>query len=172
MVMMVCSLKIYKGLFEFVALAERHPQLHFEMILNAGEEEIASFFSEESIPANLKIHASQSDMHPFYQRASLVVNLTNPSLCIETFGMTLLEAMCYGIPVIAPPVGGPAEIILAGKNGYMVDVRKEKELDETINALASHPEQCEALSIQAKKTSLLFSNEILRQQVLEALLRS
>ncbi|CAN5530231.1 N/A [soil metagenome] len=171
MVLMVCSLKIYKGIYEFAALAERHPKLHFEMVLNASEVEIAAFFSEENIPSNLLLHSTQTDMHPFYQRASLVVNLTNPSLCIETFGMTLLEAMCYGIPVIAPPVGGPAEIITTGKNGFMVDVRKELELDRTIETLSCHPEQCGALSIQAKKTAMRFRNVALRQQVLDAIMR-
>lgn len=70
-------------------------------------------------------------MSVFYARASLVLNLTNPRLAIETFGLTPLEAMAAGLPVIVPPVGGIAELVQAGVNGYCIDVA-------CVDAIASH----------------------------------
>ena len=49
-------------------------------------------------------------------------------MCVETFGMTILEAMPYGIPAIVPNVGGPLELVQHGYNGYCVDVRNLEEL--------------------------------------------
>jgi len=38
----------------------------------------------------------------------------------EPFGLVVIEALACGTPVIAYPNGGPKEIILNGKNGYLV----------------------------------------------------
>jgi len=164
-VLMICSLKTYKGVHEFISLAQRHPNHRFELVLNASELEVQQFFSDEESSLNLFIYPAQRNLHPFYQRASLVVNLTNPALCIETFGLTLLEAMCYGVPVIAPPVGGPSEFVLEGVNGYTVDVRKMNELDITIENIASDQKTCLNLSAGAKLTSQKFRSSYLQEQV-------
>lgn len=42
-------------------------------------------------------------------------------MVVETFGMTILEAMAYGIPSVVPNIGGPTELIKDGYNGYCVD---------------------------------------------------
>ena len=60
---------------------------------------------------NIKILATQKDLHQHYKNAGLVLNLSRVNQCIETFGLTIIEAMAYGIPVIVPPVGGPSEIV-------------------------------------------------------------
>ena len=57
-----------------------------------------------------------------------MLNLSIPSLWIETFGMTILEAMAYGIPSIVPNVGGPTELIIDGYNGYCIDVTNVDEI--------------------------------------------
>lgn len=164
-VLMVCSLKEYKGINEFVALAARHSNLKFEMVLNASQKEIESFFRLGAIPNNLTLFSTQTDLDPFYRRASLLLNLTNPDLCIETFGMTILEAMCYGIPVIAPPVGGPAEIVSQGINGFSIDVRKEEELDATINKLFNDDQLRASLSLHARETASRFNTNDLQEEI-------
>lgn len=63
----------------------------------------------------------QAGLH-FLNFQDLMLNMSISSLWIETFGMTLLEAMAYGIPSIVPNVGGVIELIEDGYNGYCVDV--------------------------------------------------
>ncbi|MFN8154946.1 MAG: glycosyltransferase family 4 protein [Bacteroidia bacterium] len=157
MVLMVCSLKDYKGIPEFLRLAARHPQLKFEMVINATDTDIRQYFSKHTVPQNFVWHPVQRNLDTFYRRASLVVNLTNPDQCIETFGMTILEAMCYGIPVIAPPVGGPTELVQEQQNGFTIDVRDEATLDFRLQYLAENPEFMEQLSEGARKTAERFT---------------
>lgn len=38
----------------------------------------------------------------------------------ETFGLVVLESMASGVPVIARDEGGPSEIVVDGKSGYLV----------------------------------------------------
>jgi len=47
-------------------------------------------------------------------------------LCVslkEIFGMTVLEAMACGTPVIGSNIGGMKDIIQSGKNGFLIDPR-------------------------------------------------
>lgn len=169
MVLMICSLKAYKGVNEFVALSKRFPTLNFEMVLNANEKDIETHFLNVELPFNLKLFTMQSDVHSFYQRASLVLNLSNPEKCVETFGMTLLEAMCYGIPVIAPPVGGPAEIVTSEVNGFCIDVRDTKQLDRAIENFSTNIELLNKISENARITAFKFTEEKLKQKVLNTL---
>lgn len=166
-VLMVCSLKEYKGIPEFLRLAARHPSLRFEMVLNASEKDIVSYFSHQPLPSNFCWFPVQKNLDAFYRRASLVVNLTNPALCVETFGMTILEAMCYGIPVIAPPFGGPKEIVKEEKNGFIIDVRDEAALDFRLQFLADNPAFLKQLSNGAKETATRFTSGQFKSEVLQ-----
>lgn len=169
-VLMICSLKAYKGVNEYVSIAARFKHLHFELVLNANEKDIETHFLGTAIPSNLKMFTVQKNVHPFYQRASLVLNLSNPEKCVETFGMTLLEAMCYGIPVIAPPVGGPTEIVDSLVNGFCVDVRNTEMLDQTIQLFFTDNELRKDFSKNARANALKFTEHELQQNVVQGLL--
>ena len=126
-IIMIASLSKVKGLFTYVDVARKMPDYRFVLILSANKEKIENFFVE-TLPNNLTIYPSQSDIHPFLQKADLMLNLSIPSLWIETFGMTILKAMAYGIPSIVPNVGGPTELIIDGYNGYCIDVTNVDEI--------------------------------------------
>jgi len=120
-ILMLCSLKKYKGVDAFITIATNLPSYQFDLVLNATKEEIDYYFKDVILPRNITIYSRQSKVHPFYQKANLVLNLSKPTEWVETFGMTLLEAMHYGLPVIAPPIGGPTEVVQDGRNGYLID---------------------------------------------------
>ncbi|MEP7263835.1 MAG: glycosyltransferase [Bacteroidota bacterium] len=164
-VLMVSSLKEYKGVRYFVELAAKIPQLKFEMVLNANQKEIDRFFEDMHLTSNLKLFTAQKDVHPFYERASLVVNLSIPDQCKETFGMTLLEGMCYGLPVIAPPAGGPAEVVRNGINGFCIDVRNSDEMQQSILEIHNNESLRKKLSHGALATAELFEESTLQCNV-------
>lgn len=55
----------------------------------------------------------------------------------EDFGMTPVEAMASGKPVIAPNEGGYKETIISGKTGILIDNIDEHKLIETIKKIGN-----------------------------------
>ncbi len=68
----------------------------------------------------------------FYRRARVVVV---PSVWPEPFGMVGVEAMAYGKPVIAFDVGGVAEWLKDGQNGFLIPARDVSRLAAAIERL-------------------------------------
>lgn len=59
----------------------------------------------------------------------------------EDFGMTPVEAMASGKPVIAPNEGGYKETVINGKTGILIDNINEDKLITAINQISQNPEQ-------------------------------
>lgn len=141
-VLMLGSLKQYKGTHEFVELAARMKAYAFELVLNETPENIAAFWKESGMtqPENLTVYPRQNNVAIFYNRASMVLNLSNKNLFIETFGLTALEAMSAGLPVIVPTEGGIAEMVEDGVNGYKTDVQELDKIEKQIGVLLENRE--------------------------------
>ena len=137
-VLMACSLRDYKGIPEFLALAQATPELQFELVLNAPPAAVAHYLCQHPAPDNLTLFPAAHDMHAFYRRAAVVVNLSRPDEWVETFGMTVLEALSYGRPVIVPPVGGVAEVNVHTQTGFAVDGRNLTTLQQALRLLANN----------------------------------
>ncbi len=60
---------------------------------------------------------SFSDLSEQYRRAHALLHPARH----EAFGMTLIEALCHGLPVVATRSGGPEDIIRPGTNGFLAD---------------------------------------------------
>lgn len=164
-ILMVASLRRYKGIYEFVKLAKENPKYLFELVLSATEEEVFLFSVETKIPINLTIYSSQNDMHLFYQRSRLLLQLSHPTQWVETFGLTILEAMTYGTPAIVPNVGGPTELVEDGENGYWVNPHDINGISSKIKNLMENKEIYRLFSSNALKKSKQFSEEIMVTEI-------
>lgn len=76
------------------------------------------------------------------------VTATVLSSSYECFPMAAVESLACGIPVIAPPVDGIAELIKPGSNGYIYSGRDSNSLTHILDTIALgetpviSPEQC------------------------------
>lgn len=172
-VLMLASLRDYKGVPEFVTLAKNlsdRDDITFHLVANDDGAAIKLYFADLVLPGNLRVYPRTDDPALHYAEASLVVNLSRPDLWQETFGLTLLESMVYGIPVIAPPVGGSLELVSEGHEGFLVDCRHASVLAQRVKQLADDPELCMRMSAAARKKAGRFSPDAFGDK-LKAVLR-
>ncbi|KAK9095800.1 hypothetical protein Sjap_021297 [Stephania japonica] len=77
-------------------------------------------------------HHKQSDVPEIYRLAAMTKGVfINPAL-VEPFGLTLIEAAAYGLPVVATQNGGPVDIIKALSNGLLVDPHNQKAIADAL----------------------------------------
>ncbi len=154
-ILMLGSLKLYKSPLEFIELAKRLPQFVFVLVISDTKENIDIFIEKYKINVykNLTIYPRQNDVVPFYNQASLVLNLSDKKQVVETFGLTALEAMSTGLPVIVPTEGGIAEMVVDGENGYKIDVQNLNQIAECIKTILSD----ETLYMELAQNALAYS---------------
>lgn len=58
----------------------------------------------------------------------------------ETFCQAVQEALCAGVPVVAPRAGGPVDLVDHGVNGLLWDPRVEGSLESAVRAVVDDPE--------------------------------
>lgn len=168
-VLMLASLRPYKGINEFIKLAEKIPESQFELVLSDEAAEVAKFEIQNQIPVNLRIFPVQKNVQPFYQSASLLVNLTQKDKVVESFGLTVLEGMYYGLPAIVPTVGGISELIDTGVNGFQIDYTRLDLIELEIRKMMGDKKFWEKLSLEASSKKEKFSRKGFKSQILQLL---
>lgn len=83
----------------------------------------------------------------------------------ESFGLVLVEAANYGLPLLAfDSAQGAKEIIENNKNGFLIENRNAKEMVAKIEDLISNPSKMQYFSKNSKNTALKFSKEAISKE--------
>lgn len=127
-------------------------KLEEETVSLNGKAFFTGYINYANIPAYLKI-------------ADLAVV---PSIWDEPFGLTVVEAMAAGLPLITTRSGGIPEIC----ENIATIVERENIVDNLANAildLYQHPEKREAMAKASLKQSLLFDKETYAKNLFNAI---
>ena len=137
----------WKGQKLFVDAAElvcqRFPNVLFQIAgeAYAGEEylknELQEYIDGKSLGEQVHLLGQVNEMSSFYRNIDIFVL---PSIQPEPFGLVLIEAMEFGIPVVATRHGGPVEIINDKIDGYLVAYDNPIEMSERICELLENAE--------------------------------
>jgi glycosyltransferase involved in cell wall biosynthesis len=84
-----------------------------------------------------------------YKEATLLVF---PTLC-DGFGMVVAEALAHGVPVITTPNAGAADLIVEGRNGFLVPPGETALLAERIGWCLDHADDLAAMREEAQATA-------------------
>lgn len=83
-----------------------------------------------------------------YERAHLFVSCSS----FESFGLTVLEASCYSIPLVLSDIPAFKEITSEGKNAILFTLHDTKQLNSIINHLKS--DRSELLRLSKRSTEI------------------
>lgn len=150
-VLMPTSPRDYKGVPEFFDLAQKNLDMNFHLVLSCGLADSTRYLSRFKVPSNVEITLQPSSMSDVYETASVVLNLSRTDICREAFGLTIVEAFSFGLPVIVPPVGGPAEIVRNNIDGFHVDSRDTNRISNLLIELRSDKSLYQKMSRSATK---------------------
>lgn len=82
-------------------------------------------------------HHKQSDVPDIYRLAAKTKGVfINPAF-IEPFGLTLIEAAAYGLPIVATKNGGPVDIQQVLDNGLLVDPHDQQSIADALLKLVA-----------------------------------
>lgn len=149
-----------KGVHNLIkALAKLKDQYSFSLnIVGDGVERdyLEKLVRQLQIEDRIVFHGQVSDAASYFEKAHIFVY---PSICEEVFGISIVEAMAYGLIVIAGRVGGIPEIVNEGVNGYLFEKDSSSDLERVLNIVIR---QCLnktnlEMSRAAKKTAEQFS---------------
>lgn len=117
------------------------------LFLGSGEgiEAVRSFVNEHHLTSDVYFVGRSRDIDPYMASADLFLLPSSQ----ESFGLAALEALAYGVPVIASRVGGLPEVIDDGKTGYLVDIGDTKKMAERALHLLTNDELYASFSREA-----------------------
>lgn len=92
--------------------------------------------NELNVPRAVTFDGTLSDISEAFAQADTAINFSES----ESFSRTCLEALAYGVPLIATDCGGPAELFEHGKSGYLIPNRDIEAGRKAILLLASDSE--------------------------------
>lgn len=103
---------------------------------------------------------SGEDLHNLYKRARLML-ITSYQ---EGLGIVGLEAMMYGVPVIATDCGGTADYVINDQTGYLVAINDDLAMVNHACHILTHPAVETALSTHAR---ILIQEQFSKKKVYE-----
>lgn len=159
-IILIASLRKYKGIDVFYKLATILKDFEFILITSSTELELSTYFNDYSKLSNLLCLPMKTSLEEYYKKASIVVNLSLPNLCVETFGLTILEGLTFGCPCIVPAYGGPLEIIDNNIDGFLIDPYNIDMIVEKINKIFESEGNYYRFALNAFLKSTVFSEDI------------
>lgn len=116
---------------------------------------------------NIELVGFSDDVNKYYQKSKLLISTSR----WEGFGLTIVEAMQFGVPTIAFDNEGPSEIIKNSKNGYLIPKYDVNLFAETIISCLDNEKKYEELSEKAIESSKEYSIELITNRFINLIER-
>jgi len=136
----VCTLRAQKGLRNLVEavslLGEAHPQLRFAIVGEGPERDsLERMIVARGLEHRLRLFEFGGTVEPHLMALDAFVL---PSL-YESLPLGVLEAMAFGLPVVASNVGGIPEMVRDGETGYLIPPGDPPALRDAVIRMADDP---------------------------------
>ena len=149
----------YKGLPLLIQvwrdIQAQHKQVMLVLVGAGGldihncEADLRAFVAEHKLENSVVFTGAVSNIPAYLQAADIFVFPTEN----EAFGISLIEAMACGLPVISTPVGGVKDILQHQENGLIVAAGHFEQLYEGLSALLRDRELSARLAQAGRRTT-------------------
>ncbi|MEN9855353.1 MAG: hypothetical protein RLZZ157_479 [Pseudomonadota bacterium] len=124
-----------KGVDLVIKAALRFPSEHFTIIGDGPLKDQLQTLA----PANVSFTGQLSNELTLKAMRKAKV-LLFPSICFETFGLTIIEAYSNGLPVVASALGATSEIVIDGQTGFTFKSNDVEDLCRALDVVLRHPD--------------------------------
>lgn len=160
-----------KGIEEYISAAEAMHEKYGDKVefhvLGSCEGDYADRLNELTNRGVLVYHGAQSDVRPFFAKASCTIH---PTFYPEGMSNVLLESCAAGRPIITTNRPGCKEIVDDGVNGYIVKQQDKDDLIEKVDRFILLPyDEKQKMGLTARKK---VENEFDRKIVIDAYLKA
>ena len=147
----------------FARIAEQYPE---EKLLIYGKGERKEELNQRIAELNLKERVLLMGVTECPQEVLKEAKVFVLSSDYEGMPNALMEALAAGVPCVAAncPCGGSKMLIKNGINGFLVPIKKEKEMAEAISLLLSDSELRQRFSTEAKRMADQYKPEIVLKE--------
>lgn len=135
-----------KGVDTLLSAAAQMPDVPFKV---AGDGPVLSEMMAKA-PRNVEFlgRLGFDALISFYRRARVLVV---PSVCLEQFGMVVVDAMALGVPVIASRIGGLPYVVDDGVTGSLFEPGNPEDLAHQVRRLWEDDQVCVRMGKAAKQ---------------------
>ena len=159
-----------KGIFDLLdVIAEHKSEWNDKVVLHIGGkgkvEQLMKVIKESGIENLVKYEGWVSG-----EKKSELLNMADAFILpsyTEGMPISILEAMSYGLPVLAMPVGGIPEVINDENNGLVFQPGDKTTIFEAINKILNNSELCRNMGAQSKMKSKDYLAESIVSQLEE-----
>ncbi|MBT9009777.1 hypothetical protein BTI84_08870 [Lactobacillus delbrueckii subsp. bulgaricus] len=147
--------KNFTELLKIWSLIEKNNPSWNLVICGSGEEEIKlKKIAKEKKLKNVVFAGFVQNVEEYYQQAKIMVMTSR----FEGFPMVLLEGQNAGLPIVAYDCfTGPKEIVIDGKDGYLIELGNKAKFASSLEKLMRNEELREKFSLQAMEDAKRFN---------------
>jgi len=152
-VLTVANLVSTKGHLEYLDVIQQvHKEIPEARFIFVGRDDMNGKVQKAVLAAGMDGYVScegfQTDVSVYFANARICVV---PSQKQEGCPTTVLEAMSFGVPVVAYNIDGLPELVRHGKDGFLVSTKDTKQLTNSIIKLLRETQIANKMSTSSLK---------------------
>ena len=118
--------------------------------IHSCEAELKKYVQENRLQESVQFTGTVRNVHEYLQASDIFVFPTQS----EAFGISLIEAMACGLPVVSTSVGGVKDILMHEENGLVVQSNDFTQLRDALYRLLQDSDLAGVLGKAARQTVL------------------
>lgn len=147
-------------------VVEKKPDWNFTILGDgSGKEFLIKELENNNLTKNTAVVGNTDDVYHYYCNSSILLQTSRQ----EGFGMTIIEAMSCGVPVVAFHNYGPDEIVRNGVDGFLINKFDVSDFADKVIMLAEDYEKRREFSEAALDGAKRFDLNVILERFKEIL---